>query len=312
MQDGEVNKSLSDRNKSIASQYFYCMIMARLSIFHAFLELVSGLPGGLQNKHKGQWLLLQLASPDLVQEDIFAVLTREVLGWNATLNVMQRAVVPLMRSIRKYLNNEDIILAFDEAQITTRNGFEYFQSTSLPAIRRPFTGTLISVAKLVSPNIVFAGTGMSLAVMKAVSSSAVAREDHRAAYIKDLGWFDDAKAQQGYIALYCPPALLNAPAWEAVWGRASLWLRGRYVGGFSPKHNYVYCTHRRRFTATFISRLLQSGFKSPHRIVNDLVLQMSGIRPSDADHLVGQEPEIHTLPCEVLSFNFDRIDRSMS
>ena len=41
--------------------------------------------------------------------------------------------------------------------------------------------------------------------------------------------------------------------------------------------------HRHRFIATYLSRLIRTGFQSPQRVLNDLVSGMTGFRPSDQD-----------------------------
>jgi hypothetical protein len=41
--------------------------------------------------------------------------------------------------------------------------------------------------------------------------------------------------------------------------------------------------HRHRFIATYLARLIQAGFQSPHRVLNDFVFSMTDFRPSDWD-----------------------------
>ena len=226
----ESDKSVLDRNKDTASRFFLSMILARLYIFHFFVDFASKLDGGLQEQHKGKWLLLQLAPRDLVGQDIFFQLTLEVLALQASFEDMTRATTPLLLGIQKLIGKVGILSAFDEAQISSRMRTDCFRSESDPTAPRPLTGVMLNTAMLFASSVMIAGTGMSLAVMKAITRSAVARETNDLIFIKELGWFDSDREQQAYMARYCPSALLCTDSWRAVLSRAAKWLCGRYVG----------------------------------------------------------------------------------
>jgi hypothetical protein len=53
----------------------------------------------------------------------------------------------------------------------------------------------------------------------------------------------------------------------------------------------IACRHR--FTATFLSCLIHTGFESPNQVLNDFIHSMTDFQPLDGDHLCGDEPLIN-------------------
>ncbi|KAG8816164.1 hypothetical protein FRC17_000410 [Serendipita sp. 399] len=82
--------------------------------------------------------------------------------------------------------------------------------------------------------------------------------------ITDLGAYNNEGDQRAYFKQYLPPGFLDTDLEKAVASRAGYWLHGRYG-----------------FTATYLSRLLQNTFGSPHTVLNDFVHGMTGFWPSD-------------------------------
>ena len=231
----ENDQSVLHQNKTMASRFFLSMILARLFIFHSFVNFVSKLVRGLQEEHKGKWLLLQLVPRILVGQDIFFQLTLEVLALHASFDDMMRATAPLVGGITKLIGNVGIISAFDETQIPSQMRTDCFQSESNPTTPRPLTGVMLTTAMAVTSYVMMAGTGMSLTVMRAITRSAVARETNEVTFIKELGWFDTEREQQVYMDCYCPPAILCTDSWREVRSRAAKWLCRRYVGNICPR-----------------------------------------------------------------------------
>jgi hypothetical protein len=226
---GGFDKFVQDRNTTTASRFFLSMILARLFIFHSFVSLASAMPGGLRDEHKGQWLLLQLSPRGLVGWDIFDQLTIEILAFGSSSDDIMLAITPLLVGIQKIIGNLPLTFAIDETQIPSRMCTHCFRSEFDPEQPRPLTGIILKTSRKVASYVMMAGTGMSLAIMKEISKSAVAREINEVKFIKELGWFDSASKQHAYMERYCPEALLHTDLWREVLSRATKWLCGRYV-----------------------------------------------------------------------------------
>jgi hypothetical protein len=79
--------------------------------------------------------------------------------------------------------------------------------------------------------------------------------------------------------------------------------------GFSAVKALTTAMCRHRFTARFLSRLVFTGFASPHRVLNRYIFEMTSVHPSDARELVEEEKEVELGPSKVLySFDFNGIE----
>ncbi|KAF9068478.1 hypothetical protein BDP27DRAFT_1448350 [Rhodocollybia butyracea] len=109
-------------------------------------------------------------------------------------------------------------------------------------------------------------------------------------WISATGAFSNIEDQQRYILKFLPQALVDSPSGQHLLHRMWVWLRGRH-----------------RFTAAFISTLLENGFQSPHYLLNTFLKQFTGFWPTlDADEFLRTElprrcPQFDGLPLQ----NFD-------
>ncbi|KAI0062031.1 hypothetical protein BV25DRAFT_1916327 [Artomyces pyxidatus] len=119
--------------------------------------------------------------------------------------------------------------------------------------RRPQCPVLLEILKTMMP------TAMRLVL----SGTALTDDDLEFAqpwfqHRNNVGEFTRA-SQEAYIRSYVPPGIFTEQAWEALLARAWAWLPGRHC-----------------FTAVFVSHLLQSAYRSPHRALDRAIFELSG------------------------------------
>jgi hypothetical protein len=217
-----------DQNRCTALRLFHGLLYSRLLIFRVFIECAADLPGGIQDKHKGEWLFLQLAPVELLesQQDIFHDLAIEVRSFEGLQNDTLR------RSSREELTRIHNLLhvrptcAVDEAQEPTKSHLDYFRSYAFPNIKRPAMSMLIRAITGAHVPLIIAGTGMSLVAIRDAVRSSVAEED-LSDEIQDIGAFETKEEQQRYLNIYVPKEILNTNHWNVLASRMAYWLRGR-------------------------------------------------------------------------------------
>lgn len=255
------------QNQEVASLRFLLILYCRIFIFRVFLECASAMPGGITANHKGRWLLVQIAPRTLLLRDVFKALVR--LMGRASKQYLLESIEQDLSQVNKLLKLEstNLFCVLDEAQIPTNKFLDCFRSETDPTQPRPILREIIHTWTQTLPNLIVSGTGLSMQDLEAVFSSVVAKEDGiRSEVVTDIGAFDNEEEQRAYLQYYCPPGFLDKELGRAVAFRSGYWLHGRH-----------------RFTATYISRLIQTSFQSPHRVLNDFVYGMTNFRPSDQD-----------------------------
>ncbi|KIM25388.1 hypothetical protein M408DRAFT_210132 [Serendipita vermifera MAFF 305830] len=255
------------QNQEVASRRFLLILYARIFIFRAFLECASAMPGGITANHKGRWLLIQVAPETLLLRDVFRSFVR--LVGRASKEYLFEAIELDLPRVERLLGLQSTALfcVLDEAQIPTNKLSDCFRSETNPTQPRPILREIIQTWTLMFPNLIVSGTDLSMQDLEAVLVSVVAKEGGIATEtVTDIGAFDNEEDQRAHLQYYCPPGFLDTDLGMEVASRSGYWLHGRH-----------------RFTATYISRLIQTSFESPHRVLNDFVYSMTNFRPSDLD-----------------------------
>jgi len=117
---------------------------------------------------------------------------------------------------------------------------DVFPSTGPHEQKRPLLKEVIRSLLSVSKHLVISGTGISMKVVTEVFSSAVAKySDDPVQIFTNVGAFDDAESQWGYISQYIP-VIDSSGKWslskcrmggsilpDSIRDRISYWLRGR-------------------------------------------------------------------------------------
>jgi hypothetical protein len=59
----------------------------------------------------------------------------------------------------------------------------------------------------------------------------------------------------------------------------------------SSAHYYILICSRHRFTATYLSNLIQNHFQSPHKLLDHFIFSIAAFQPLDAVDFKRDEPE---------------------
>jgi hypothetical protein len=300
-------------NEEIVARRFLRILCARVYIFRLFIDSASQSArtrGVMINEFKGRWLLLQVAPETLIGGDIFFEVGN--LLARASLDFLRETISADLGRVNSLFGNRKRVPLFcvlDEAQVPTNKFLGFFSSNTEPAQPRPLIRPIIQYWTSVLPRLVISGTGISMQDLETVLGSAVAKESGspQPETVTDLGAFDTEEDQREYLEYYLPRDFLDSESGEVLASRVGYWLHGRYVSHRLNLRTGMMTFRRRRFTATFLSRLIQNNFQSPHRVLNDFFQAMTGFRPSDGDYMCNLEPPICTEMQKPRGFEFSRL-----
>ncbi|KAJ3852536.1 hypothetical protein EV368DRAFT_64853 [Lentinula lateritia] len=298
------------RNRSIARQHFFEVFLARLVIFTAYLETVFGPDAAAcseSDNYKKMWLILQLKPhlggvPDIF--DDFSKTLYEIHAPQKDLaHVAQRCALRIVQLLR-----DNLAIVMDESQIAAVTHDLAFKSgpddltpiehstgstgVFRPVLREIVRGWLDALQNLIrnyqfQTTLVITGTGLEKnTVRDAIASSVLKQGNFYSTYITHT--LDDRDAHRRYVERYFPPKLVKSLEFEHLFDRIRHWLRGRLSG------------NRYRFTAEYISLLLQDGFRRPHTVLNCFINAAIECQPTDM--FLGAIPEIRNFP-----FDFSKL-----
>ena len=215
-----------DKNKIVAGCCFQLLLYARFVCFRVFLECAAA-KGGIEEKHKGSWLLIQVAPEELLKRlDIFLEFT--VLAGRATYSYLERAIIYERKAISDVLQHEPTLFCvLDEAQALPKN-MDYFRSHSDETKGRPILRPIILEWRSILPNLIVSGTGISMREVGSVIGSAVGKVPGSIT-VTEIGGFDDEVYRRAYLERYFPPGFLDTSEGNDIETRAGYWFRGRFV-----------------------------------------------------------------------------------
>ncbi|KAF9258692.1 hypothetical protein L218DRAFT_1063149, partial [Marasmius fiardii PR-910] len=273
-----------EQNQSLARRAFLPVLLSRFFVFHQFLKIVENSRGtgqkALVNYHMyvKRWLDLQL-QPTLVgneDEDIFAALALELQ--KALFSVSEEKVIELlfgvMTLVKSTINSlgygqAAVYIVLDEAQEALNCFPRAFSSTSFTG-RRPVLREILHIwgpqrvkAVRFPLTMVVTGTGISLQLMNEALLSVVVKRDNLGE-LKLFGAFDNQAYQYAYIQKFVPTCILNTDIGRIMVSRIWYWLQGRY-----------------RFTAGFLSFLLENGYACPNDLLDKFIRTFCGCLPTD-------------------------------
>jgi hypothetical protein len=209
-------------NRDVASHYFRILLYARMIVFRAYLACAYSQPGGITAKHKGQWLLLQIAPTTLLGKDVFRSLARALLKTDSTNLLI--GIEEERSKIEKLVFHPSPFCVLDEAQIPSNTFKDYFLSDT-GKTKRPILREIIATWSEEFPNLIVSGTGVSMQEVEKVFGSVVAKPaSDEAILVTDVGAFDTWNSQKQYLSLYFPPNILD----RSLASYLEYWLRGRY------------------------------------------------------------------------------------
>ncbi|KAF5335766.1 hypothetical protein D9611_009667 [Ephemerocybe angulata] len=276
-----------ERNRKIANRIFRHIFLARLYVFHLFVQTMrdhmacTGTTDTQVYKHR--WVFLQL-QPSVVHPhvwDVFDELSSKLS--KASDAFVNSTTMELLTSVRSLCSGGAGLDAFfcvlDEAQYAATQMQTAFRSDH-NAAHRPILREIVRAWESQTSGrgvfMVVAGTGISKDVVDQAMASAIMK-DSRYRWCSDTGAFDHEDVQQEYMRKYLPSAYLEGDAGKRLLERVWYWLHGRH-----------------RFTAGYVSELLLNGFEQPHALLNAYVHHFSGFTVTDGADFI--EPQTEPLP----------------
>jgi len=185
------------------------------------------MPGGITDKHKGRWLLLQIAPTTFFQTavDPFRALSLALHG--VTSEYLLDKIETERTTILTLLKGQMLFCVLDEAQVPSELAPKCFKSGGEPYQDRPILRELIMTWKLSLPGLIISGTGISMEKIDTVLGSMIAKQGGIVHTFTDLGVFDSEEGQRAYMERYLPSGFLESPSGEKLALRAAYWLHGR-------------------------------------------------------------------------------------
>ncbi|KAF9068520.1 hypothetical protein BDP27DRAFT_1421872 [Rhodocollybia butyracea] len=276
------NSEASLQNQGVARRAFSETLLARLLVFKLFVNSMA--KGEIEEIHKTRWFLAQI-QPLLFGGKYGSLMA--ALSWSpASDSLLADCISQCLEDIavvfsRKSMNPH-IFVVLDEANAMAGSLVHAFRDTHGPhPVLNKILETWNSHLRNKPFTIVVAGTDIPRMYF---------REDGWSQWhwISCTGAFTNINDQQRYILKFLPGTLVDSPSGQHLLHRKWVWLRGRH-----------------RFTAAFISTLVENGFQSPHYLMNTYLRQFTGFWPTDADEFLRTEvprrcPEFDGLPLSQL------------
>ncbi|KAF9068497.1 hypothetical protein BDP27DRAFT_815928 [Rhodocollybia butyracea] len=284
------NSEASSTNHRLATRAFSVVLLARLLVFKLFVDLVA--KGEIQEIHKTRWFLAQ-TKPLLFAGSYGRLLSGlSGLSWSLVsdsllADCISQCLEDIVAVFSRKSMDPHFFVVLDEANTIAQSTLESlvhaFRDIHGPhPILKEILKTWNSHLRNKPFTIVVAGTEIPRMYFED-------EEWDQWQWISATGAFSNIEDQQRYVLKFLPQALVESPSGQHLLHRMWVWLRGRH-----------------RFTAAFISTLLENGFQSPHYLLNTFLRQFTGFWPTDADDFLRTEvprrcPQFDGLPLQ----NFD-------
>ncbi|KAJ3917989.1 hypothetical protein F5877DRAFT_43543 [Lentinula edodes] len=290
-----------ETNNQLVSCEVLSMLLARFYILRQFLVTLIEMGEDItQPLHIQNWLQIQLHPNLLLQPDesgdIFAQLRENIariIDFSLPINeiVLKSLLADVLVEVRSILPS-DLVIALDECQFAARdlrNAFRSDNWTSKRPLLRQIAKCLNDIFngalkfKVPRASFIFTGTGLSKNDITDALSSVVAKTE-LCKEVNDTGAFNDIHSQQKYIEEYFPPHIWQSDRFPRLLQRIFRWLRGRH-----------------RFTAEYISAVLQNGYNHLDKLLNAYIFSLTGFEPTDynGDEII---PELIDFPHRAFIF----------
>ncbi|KAH7872280.1 uncharacterized protein C8R40DRAFT_1117520 [Lentinula edodes] len=297
--EGHEFSQVLNTNNQLVSCEVLSTLLARFYVLRQFLVTLVEMEEDItQPLHIRNWLRLQL-HPDLLLRpdesgDIFAQLRdhiMRIIDFSLPVNeiVLKSLLTDVLAEIRSILPS-DLVIVLDECQFAAHSLRNAFRSddwiSKRPLLRQiakclngVFNGNLSDLAV----TFIFTGTGLSKNDITDALSSVVAKTP-LCKDVNDTGAFDDIDIQQKYLGEYFPLHIWRSDQFPRLLQRIFRWLQGRH-----------------RFTAEYISVVLQNGYKNLDKLLNAYIYSLTGFEPTDYQ---GKEviPAIIDFPARAFVF----------
>ncbi|KAJ7164759.1 hypothetical protein C8R43DRAFT_878961 [Mycena crocata] len=270
------------RNRKIAADALFQVMLARTIIFREFLNAIVASGRKIVEDDKRRWVYIQIHPAVLGPSfDVFNELAR-------VLNKHAISAVACRQIIRTLFDEQQAIISDHSENPVDKAGFHcvldeaQFAANHLPLAfrsedgltRRSILREVIVVLSILLVGsrygVEISGTGVDKQVVDMTMSSVIVKAS-RSTWTSLTGSFvknESSGLQEKYIRQYLPPRLLKSVVGQRLIKRMGHWLEGRF-----------------RFTAAFLANLFMSDFGNPHQFLDDWVEYHTKFRPTDAPDL---------------------------
>ncbi|THU87879.1 hypothetical protein K435DRAFT_842365 [Dendrothele bispora CBS 962.96] len=266
-------------NRRVAYRYFSEVLLSRLLLFKLFLEYT--LEEGIDEGHKKRWLLAQL-SPGILwgpegnrYHDYFLDILTSLNKSGVTDEVIDDAIMQTMKEILGLwdFTETPFYIVLDEANYAASTYTYSFRDDvgSYPILKEIIRTWRRQLGHF-PISFVVSGTEIPREYFFSAEGE---WDDFR--WCSDTGCFDDPEVQRRYVTDFLPEEMSASPEGRDLLQRIWRWLRGRH-----------------RFTAGFITILLQTDFSNPHIALNSLVHAATYFQPNEGlQYPIRESPEFN-------------------
>ncbi|KAJ3787097.1 hypothetical protein GGU10DRAFT_154918 [Lentinula aff. detonsa] len=249
-------------------------LLSRLLVFKMYLEACS--QEGFRHDHRQRWLESQIFTDTLADLfDPFAKIKLEINGAFVSDSIIDDAISRTLEDIQDIWEmpaGHFFYIVLDEANVASRKhdeafADEYGHYPILKEILRSFQRRMGHLPI----KFVVAGT-----MIPQEHFQSAAGEWDNFHWCSDTGCFDDLQEHRKYISQFLPSHFEKSDIGQALLHRMWQWLRGRY-----------------RYTASFLTVLLDNNFESPHTLLGGYIESLSEYMPHDHS-----EYDSHEKYCE--------------
>ena len=324
-------------NERLAERVFKRVFLARVLIFHLFVEAMKGNISSdsslTERDFKRRWLLLQLQPSVFTKiSDPFRDLSRKLKVYDdAELDHLTEEVLRHIQDTLSSCSSPGCIPLYciiDEAQFAAKEDTDAFRSKSMERrpILRPLIQTFTTLTDGFDVFIILAGTGLSKSdVENTMASGTMKLSSYRLCY--DTGAFEGWEGENGmstWVKMFVPDWILEEPEMKRLEERMGFWLKGRFASAF-----YIYDnifddyfasplrlssgSYRYRFVAGYVTELLRHGYRQPSQLLDIYISRAIGCKPAINRESVGKEKQAKSDDIELEprgTFNFDKLGES--
>ncbi|KAF9068500.1 hypothetical protein BDP27DRAFT_1327156 [Rhodocollybia butyracea] len=259
-------------NGEIARHNFGQTLLARLLVFKLFVDLMA--EGEIEEVHKSRWFLAQI-QPLVFGVDYESLAPELLVSDSLLADCISQCLEDIAAVFSRKSKDPHFFVVLDESNVMAESLVDAFRDAHGPhPVLKEILETWDSHLRNKPVTIVAAGTHISGMYFKE-------EKWNQWQWISSTGAFSTIEDQQQYVLKFLPRGLVNSPS-------------GQHL------------LHRiHRFTAAFISTLVENGFQSPHYLMNTYLRQFTGFWPTDADEFLRTEvprrcPQFDGIPLEEL------------
>ncbi|KIK65247.1 hypothetical protein GYMLUDRAFT_39611 [Collybiopsis luxurians FD-317 M1] len=247
-------------------------LLARLLVFKIYLEACA--KEGFCHDHRQRWLESQIFPENLTASlDPFVFIKVKISAAWLDDSVVNEAITRTLEAIQDTWaipTGEFLYIALDEANVASRKHEHAFEDEAgrYPVLKEVIRALRRRLGHL-PIRFVVAGT-----VIPAEHFQSAIGEWDDWHWCSDTGSFDSPDSQRRYISQFLPPDFESSAKGQVLLDRMWQWLRGRH-----------------RYTASYLTVLLGSGFESSHMLLSGFVENVGKYLPPENDEYSRGEPD---------------------